>query len=168
MGGDRHWCTALKACDSQRMVDRLTPNERSRNMARIRGKDTGLEMRVRKAAHAQGLRFRLHRRDLPGTPDLVFPGRRIALFVNGCFWHRHPGCPKAYTPRSRVDFWQAKFDANVARDARNMAALVEAGWTPVVIWECETTDAVQLAAIIDERIRRPASPERARESTGNR
>ena len=140
------------------MVDRLNPDERSRNMARIRGKNTRPEMRVRRAAHALGLRFRLHRRDLPGTPDLVFPGRRIALFVNGCFWHRHPGCPKAYTPRSRLDFWQTKFKTNLERDARNIAALTTAGWTPVVIWECETADPDQLTAIINERIIQPASP----------
>ncbi|MFV0409489.1 MAG: very short patch repair endonuclease, partial [Paracoccus sp. (in: a-proteobacteria)] len=87
-------------------------------MAKIRGRDTKPELRVRRAAHALGLRFRLQRRDLPGTPDLVFPGRRIAMFVHGCFWHRHPDCRFAYTPKSRVAFWQAKFDGNVARDQR--------------------------------------------------
>ena len=91
------------------MADRLTPEARSRNMAQIRSRDTGPELRVRRAAHALGLRFRLHRRDLPGTPDLVFPGRRIALFVHGCFWHRHTGCRLAYTPKSRIEVGQAKF-----------------------------------------------------------
>lgn len=127
-------------------------------MARIRGKDTGPELRVRKVAHALGLRFRLHRRDLEGTPDLVFPRYRIAVFVNGCFWHRHEGCGKAYTPKSRLPFWKKKFAENVERDARKHAALAASGWRPVVIWECETMNVDRLAAIIDERIRRPASP----------
>lgn len=140
------------------MVDSLTPEARSRNMAKIRGRDTGPEMLVRRAAHALGLRFRLHRRDLPGTPDLVFPGRRIALFVHGCFWHRHPGCRMAYSPKSRVDFWQTKFDGNVERDARKQRELAEAGWTAVVIWECETRDQARLAGIIRERIMQPPAP----------
>lgn len=141
------------------MADRLTPEARSENMARIRSRDTGPEMRVRRAAHALGLRFRLQRRDLPGTPDMVFPGRRIALFVHGCFWHRHPGCRFAYEPKSRIEFWQAKFGANVARDAGALDALVAAGWRPVVIWECETRDQAGLSEIIRERImRQPAQP----------
>lgn len=140
------------------MVDSLTPEARSLNMAKIRGKDTGPELLVRRAAHALGLRFRLHRRDLPGTPDLVFPGRRIALFVHGCFWHRHPGCRFAYTPKSRIEFWQTKFDANVARDARKLAELSEAGWTAVTIWECETRDQNRLREIIRERVMHPPAP----------
>lgn len=150
------------------MADRLTPEERSRNMARIRGKDTRPELRVRSAAHALGLRFRLHRRDLPATPDLVFPKRRIALLVHGCFWHRHEGCRKAYTPKSRVPFWENKFAENVARDARKQAALAEDGWTPVVIWECETDDPTQLTEILRERVMRPASPAPDRQTHGNR
>ena len=134
------------------MADRLTPEARSRNMAKIRGRDTKPELRVRRVAHALGLRFRLQRRDLPGTPDLVFPGRRIALFVHGCFWHRHPGCRFAYTPKSRIAFWQAKFDGNVARDRRKEDDLRAAGWTPVVIWECETRDRDQLTGIIRDRV----------------
>ena len=150
------------------MTDRLSPTERSRNMSRIRGKHTGPEMRVRRAAHALGLRFRLHRQDLPGTPDLVFPKLRVALFVNGCFWHRHEGCSKAYSPKSNEDFWRAKFAANVERDARKAAALEAAGWMPVVIWECETADPDALRRIIEERVRRPASPEPARGRSGSR
>lgn len=140
------------------MADRLTPEQRSRHMAKIRGKDTGPEMRVRSAAHALGLRFRLHRRDLPGTPDLVFPKRNIALLVHGCFWHRHGGCKKAYNPKSRVSFWEKKFAENVSRDARNQEALAAAGWTPVVIWECETDNPKRLTEILRERVMRPASP----------
>lgn len=119
-------------------MDNLTSAQRSAHMARIRATDTGPEMVVRRAAHALGLRFRLHRGDLPGSPDLVFPGRGYALFVHGCYWHRHPGCRLAYTPKSNTAFWQAKFDRNVARDAEAIAALRAAGWQADVIWECET------------------------------
>jgi DNA mismatch endonuclease (patch repair protein) len=121
-------------------------------MSRIGPKNTKPEMRVRKAAHSLGYRFRLHRRDLPGTPDVVFPRYRVAMFVHGCFWHRHPGCGKAYTPKSRLDFWSAKFDANVERDARQHDALAAAGWRPVVVWECETDDPDRLVAIIRSRV----------------
>ncbi|MHA0331270.1 very short patch repair endonuclease [Sphingomonas melonis] len=116
----------------------VTP-ARSANMSKVRGKNTKPEMAVRRAAHALGLRFRLHRRDLPGTPDLVFAKRKTAIFVHGCFWHRHEGCRKAGpAPKTRTAFWQAKFDRNTARDARNADALIEAGWNVATIWECET------------------------------
>lgn len=107
-------------------------------MSRVRSKDTLPEMRVRRTAHALGLRFRLHRKDLPGRPDLVFPKHRVAMFVHGCFWHRHPGCSKASTPKSHTDFWQGKFDTNVARDQRVSIELAAAGWRVMTIWECET------------------------------
>jgi len=136
------------------MTDIVSPERRSAMMARIGSKDTQPELRVRRMAHALGFRFRLHRRDLPGTPDLVFPKFRVALFVHGCYWHRHEGCSKAYTPKSRVDFWQEKFAANVERDARAAEKLRAMGWKPVVIWECETTDPARLAEIVEERIRR--------------
>ena len=113
-------------------------------MAKVRGKNTKPEMAVRRAAHALGLRFRLHRRDLAGTPDLVFPKRKVALFVHGCFWHRHEGCSKASTPKTRVAFWQAKFDRNTARDGRTAEALQAAGWTVATVWECETRDPAAL------------------------
>jgi DNA mismatch endonuclease (patch repair protein) len=95
-------------------------------------------MRIRKTAHALGLRFRLHRKDLPGKPDLVFPKHKVALFVRGCFWHRHPGCSKTSTPKTRTDYWQAKFAANIQRDDDAETALAELGWRVVIIWECET------------------------------
>jgi DNA mismatch endonuclease (patch repair protein) len=117
-------------------------------MSRVRGKDTTPEMRVRRAAHGLGLRFRLHRQDLPGTPDLVFPKHGIALFVHGCFWHRHENCAKASTPRTRTEFWQAKFERNVARDLNATRQLEDAGWRVAVVWECETRNPEQLDAQI--------------------
>lgn len=120
------------------LVDRLTPDRRSWLMSRVRAKNTSPEMRVRKAAHASGLRFRLHRKDLPGSPDLVFPRHRTVVFVHGCFWHRHLNCSKTSLPKTRPEFWQKKFDTNVERDANAVNALQRMGWSVVVIWECET------------------------------
>lgn len=119
-------------------------------MARIVGKGTKPEMAVRRAAHALGYRFRLHRRDLPGSPDLVFPSRRLALFVHGCFWHRHAGCRLAYNPKSNVGFWQAKFEGNVTRDARAVEDLEGLGWRAEMIWECETKDFDSLCVKLKE------------------
>lgn len=124
---------------------------RSWVMARVKSKNTTPEMAVRKAAHALGLRFRLHRRDLPGTPDLVFPGRRTAVFVHGCFWHRH-GCARATTPTSNVRYWTAKFERNVERDARNAVDLRRLGWRCVRIWECETKDVKKLAGLLRRQV----------------
>lgn len=121
-------------------------SERSRLMARVKGKDTKPELLVRRALHRLGYRFRLHRGDLPGRPDIVLPRYRTAIFVHGCFWHRHPGCSRASTPKTRVEFWQNKFDANVARDRRNVDSLGEAGWQVLTIWECETRRMEDLAA----------------------
>jgi DNA mismatch endonuclease (patch repair protein) len=118
-------------------MDRLTPEERSRNMSKIRSGDTRPERQVRSLLHRLGYRFRLHRRDLPGTPDIVLPKYRTVIFVHGCFWHRHPGCKYAYTPKSRISFWQDKFAANIARDEKVRAALAEMGWRAIVVWECE-------------------------------
>lgn len=119
-------------------MDILTTAERSAHMSRIRARDTRPEMVVRRTAHAMGLRYRLHRKDLPGSPDLVFPGRRRAIFVHGCYWHRHSGCRLAYTPKSNTAFWEAKFECNVARDKEAIAALEADGWRTAIIWECET------------------------------
>lgn len=134
------------------MVDRLTPERRSWLMSRVGGKNTTPEIRVRKSAHGLGLRFRLHRRDLPGTPDLVLSKRRVALFVHGCFWHRHSGCPNASNPTTRAKYWTDKFRANVDRDARVTSELEAACWQVVVIWECETKDADGLRRILRERV----------------
>lgn len=135
------------------MTDRLSPEARSANMSRIRGKDTAPELRVRSTLHRLGYRFRLHRADLPGTPDLVLPRYGIAIFVNGCFWHRHPECKYAYTPKSRQEFWQAKFASNVERDALAIQGLEQLGWRTIVVWECEIRDPGSLAELLDGRIR---------------
>lgn len=109
-------------------------------MRAVRRADTRPETAVRQALHAMGLRFRLHRKDLPGTSDIVLPKHKTTIFVHGCFWHRHNGCKKTTTPKRRADFWNEKFRQNVARDARNEATLRDMGWRVVVIWECETKD----------------------------
>ena len=118
------------------MPDTVDQATRSRMMAAIRSSDTRPELVLRRSLHARGLRFRLHDRKLPGTPDLVFRQFMAVCFVHGCFWHRHAGCPYANTPSTREDYWRAKFDANVERDRRNRAKLLEAGWRVAVIWEC--------------------------------
>lgn len=119
-------------------MDVVSPEKRSTMMAGIRGKDTTPEMRVRRAAHALGYRFRLHRRDLPGSPDLVFPRLRKVILVHGCYWHRHAGCRFAYTPKSNTEFWERKFEGNLERDRRQLLELQRLGWDPLVIWECTT------------------------------
>ena len=119
------------------MTDILTPQKRSALMGRIRSTDTKPELLVRRALHALGYRFRTHVRSLPGCPDVVFARRRVAIFVHGCFWHRH-GCEKTYTPRSREQFWQTKFAGNVQRDRRDQRRLAGDGWRIFIAWECET------------------------------
>ncbi|WP_121495730.1 very short patch repair endonuclease [Pseudomonas aeruginosa] len=119
-------------------ADILTPQERSLMMGKIKGQNTKPELVVRSLCHAMGLRFRLHRKDLPGTPDLVFPKYQLCLFVHGCFWHRHPGCKYAYTPKTKLDFWLPKLQRNMERDKEKEDALRELGWQVEVVWECET------------------------------
>jgi len=120
------------------MTDVHTPEQRSRNMSAIRGADTRPEMIVRSLAHRLGYRFRLHRRELPGKPDLVFPGRRKVIQVHGCFWHVHDCRYGRVKPATNSGFWADKRTENAARDRRNLAALEAAGWDVLVIWECET------------------------------
>jgi DNA mismatch endonuclease, patch repair protein len=122
---------------------RVSP-KRSAIMARIGPKNTAPEIVVRRILHRLGFRFRLHRRDLPGTPDIVLVRQRIVLQVHGCFWHRHGGCRFAYTPKSRVEFWSAKFARNVIRDEEVAQKLTALGWRTHVIWECETFDLATL------------------------
>ena len=136
------------------MTDIVDGKRRSAMMARIRGRDTAPELAVRRIAHRMGLRFRLHRKDLPGRPDLVFPKHRLAVFVHGCFWHRHEGCRHASTPKSRVVFWTEKFAMNVARDSRQEAALKDLGWRVLVIWECET----KCEAVVERRLAGSVNP----------
>ena len=121
-------------------ADVVTPDHRSKIMSMIKGKNTKPEMIVRSVCHEMGLRYRLHRKDLPGTPDLVFTKHRICIFVHGCFWHRHPACKYAYTPKSRLDFWLPKLAKNVERDSLAQEKLKALGWKIVVIWECHTKD----------------------------
>lgn len=122
------------------MVDSLTPEARSALMSRIRGKNTKPEMFVRRLVHGMGYRFRLHRKDLPGKPDLVFPRLKKVIFMHGCFWHYHddPECKSARIPKSNQAFWKPKLEGNRARDKSNEAKLRELGWEVMVIWECQT------------------------------
>lgn len=112
-------------------------------MQAVKTKDTGPEMIVRRMLHSHGYRYRLHRKDLPGRPDIVFKGRYKAIFVHGCFWHGH-GCPKGKLPKSKLNYWQPKIEQNKARDTRNIAELEAAGWQVLVIWQCETADSQTL------------------------
>ncbi len=119
---------------------------RSRNMAAIRGRDTSPELKVRRLLHRLGYRFRLHRRDLPGSPDIVLSKHKTVVFVHGCFWHRHPGCHYATTPKTREEFWSSKFEKNIERDHRQQQKLHEMGWSVMVVWECELADMPSLTA----------------------
>ena len=128
------------------MVDTLSSSERSERMSRVRSKDSKAEMVVRRLAHGMGYRYRLHKRKLPGKPDLVFAARRKVIFVHGCLWHRHPECSLARLPKSRRDFWVPKLEANRERDIKNQVALKCLGWKVLVVWECETRDMLTLKA----------------------
>lgn len=127
-------------------MDTLTAEARGERMSRVRGKDTKPELLVRRLTHGMGYRFRLHKRDLPGRPDLVFPSRRKVIFVHGCYWHRHPDpeCKLARLPKSRLDFWLPKLEGNRQRDLRNIDELTRLGWGVLVLWECELRDVASL------------------------
>ncbi len=118
-------------------MDSLSSERRSANMARIRSKDTKPEMLIRRMLHGLGYRYRLHRRDLPGAPDLVFPSRKKVIFVHGCFWHQHKGCFDGRMPKSRTDYWQPKLLRNVERDRCNISKLRRSGWEVMKLWECD-------------------------------
>src|SRR4051812_25121508 len=124
----------------------LSDEATSKRMSSVRPIDTTPEKLVRAAATRLGMRYRLHRHDLPGRPDLVFPRLRKVILVHGCYWHRHEGCRRCTTPVRNGGLWQEKFSRTVARDARNLAALAELGWRVLVVWECETADAAALEA----------------------
>lgn len=138
------------------MTDLLSVAERSERMSKIRSKDTNPELRVRRIVHGMGYRYRLHGKVLPGRPDLVFVRRRKVVFVNGCFWHRHPdpACRLARLPKSRLDFWLPKLEGNAARDRLVQDELTRRGWKSFIVWECETRDherlAGELRAFLDE------------------
>lgn len=130
-------------------MDTLSPAQRSQRMALVRCKDTKPELVVRRAVHAMGFRYRLHVRDLPGVPDLVFPARRRVIFVHGCFWHRHgKRCRLTRMPKSRLEFWQNKLQQNRSRDDLNLRRLRAAGWRVLVIWECQIRHVERLNARI--------------------
>ena len=121
-------------------MDKLSAERRSANMRQIRSQNTAPELLLRRMLHSAGYRFRLHRKDLPGKPDLVFPCRRKVIFVHGCFWHQHPGCREGRIPQSRREYWESKLVRNQQRDAAAQVSLQEQGWRALVIWECELKD----------------------------
>lgn len=132
-------------------MDIVDASTRSRMMSAITGRNTKPEITVRRFLHARGYRFRLHRKDLPGRPDIVLPKWKSCIFVHGCFWHRHPNCRYATTPKTRPEFWTKKFRENVDRDRRNLEALNAAGWTCHIIWECELKESNEvLEALVDQ------------------
>lgn len=140
-------------------MDTLTPAQRSERMSRVRGRDTLPEMIVRRMLHRLGYRFRLHRKDLPGKPDLVFASRRKVVFVHGCYWHGH-GCRIGKPAKSNVEFWTAKIEANRARDARNEAALRAMGWDVLVVWQCELRDLQATEALLVSFLGSTSNPDR--------
>lgn len=133
-------------------MDSLTPSQRSERMSKVRSTNTQLEWAVRRLVYGMGYRYRLHRKDLPGKPDLVFVGRRKVIFVHGCFWHRHddPACRLARLPKSRLDFWMPKLSANKERDAKVVTRLSELGWGVLTVWECQVRDLEALKRTITE------------------
>jgi len=125
------------------MTDHLTPGQRSWNMSRVRSKNTKPELIIRSLLHRQGYRFRIHRKDLPGCPDIVFPKYKFAIFVHGCFWHQHKGCKKAQIPNTNKLFWEKKLSRNIERDKESINELKELGWNVFIIWECEIKQSVE-------------------------
>lgn len=134
-------------------MDTMSAERRSEIMGRVAAKNTRPEVAVRKLLHGLGYRFLLHRKDLPGKPDVVLPKWRTVVFVHGCFWHRHGGCPNTRTPKSRIDFWTTKFDENVRRDKLAREKLESLGWRVLVIWECELKDIEALTDRVESFIK---------------
>ncbi len=134
-------------------MDKISPERRSANMSAIHSSDTKPELLVRRLVHRSGYRFRLHRKDLPGKPDLVFPGRKAVIFVHGCFWHMH-GCSAVRVPKSNTDYWMPKLMRNRERDVKNVQALTEMGWRVLTVWDCETADLKTL----EDRLKRFLDP----------
>lgn len=123
-------------------MDRVSKEVRSRNMARVRSRDTKPEVKIRSLLHSLGFRFRLCDKSLPGKPDIVLKKYKTVIFVNGCFWHHHEGCPRSKMPESNKEFWQKKINSNIKRDEKNKKQLAEQGWRVVIIWECQIKDIV--------------------------
>lgn len=140
------------------MSDVYDKAKRSAVMARVRSRDTGPELRLRRLLTRLGARYRLHRKDLPGSPDVVMPGRRLVFFVHGCFWHGHDCARGARTPKANRDYWQAKIARNVARDARVLAALSDAGWRAEIVWECDFRDEAALSARLQALLEATSAP----------
>jgi DNA mismatch endonuclease (patch repair protein) len=134
------------------MTDVFDPAKRSQVMARVKGRNTSPELKVRKLLTAMGARYRLHRKDLPGAPDIVLPGRKLAIFVHGCFWHGHDCARGARVPKQNRDYWEAKIGRNRARDLRTRAEVGAMGWTPLILWECELKDEVALRARLSDAL----------------
>lgn len=135
------------------MADNHTEQQRSANMRAVHGKNTALELLIRSTLHRLGYRFRLHRKDLPGTPDIVFPARKSVMFVHGCFWHGHE-CPRGGLPSTNRDFWQSKIAKNRKRDGRAQKELRKKGWTVLTVWACETKNKSRLARRLSRFLRR--------------
>jgi DNA mismatch endonuclease (patch repair protein) len=143
------------------MVDTFTPEKRREIMSHIGGKDTAPELRVRRLLHALGFRFRLHRSDLPGKPDIVLPRHRKIILIHGCFWHGHPGCHRAALPTTNAAFWQAKIGKNTERDRVALEGLRGLGWDVLVLWQCELGDLAQLTDRLHAFLRDRWAPTRA-------
>lgn len=140
-------------CGRVKVSDVLTPEQRHYCMSRIKGKNTQPELFVRSMLHRLGYRFRLHLTSLPGKPDIVLPKYKTVIFVHGCFWHRHEDCQFAYTPKSRADFWEKKFESNLARDYKVKTSLELLGWQVLIVWECELRSPDKLSRWLDENIK---------------
>jgi len=132
------------------VADKLSKEKRSWNMSRVRGKNTAPELLVRSLLHDMGFRFRLHRKDLPGSPDIILPKYKTVIFVHGCYWHRHPGCKFSSTPHTNRDFWIKKFSETVRRDRENSIKLEESGWNVLVIWQCETKNTEKISGKLND------------------
>lgn len=130
------------------MTDTLSPKERSKRMSLIRGTGSAPEMKLRRLVHGMGFRYRLHVKELPGKPDLVFPSRHAVIFMHGCFWHRHKGCKLARLPKSKLDFWKPKLEENRKRDLWNQQRLRDLGWSILVVWECQMVTTNRVSVVV--------------------
>lgn len=156
--GDHQLKAAGSVSSPSKGTDVFTPEKRSEIMSRVKSKDTKPELFVRSLLHTMGYRFRLHRKDLPGSPDIVLPKHRTAIFVHGCFWHQHPGCPRATLPQRNAEFWKKKLEGNVERDSRAQQRLKELGWNVLILWQCEIKrNADALPKKLNEALRKGTS-----------